>query len=51
MKTTVRFVINLVEWNLLPVRWDFDSMDLGVQHRRYYFLCFKIEMYKARRHD
>ena len=48
MKKQVRFVVNLVEWHLLPVRWDFDSIDLGIEHRRYYFLCFKLETYKTR---
>jgi uncharacterized protein YijF (DUF1287 family) len=48
MKTKVRFVINLVEWSLLPVNWDMSSMDLGIEHRRYYFLCFRLEIYKTR---
>jgi hypothetical protein len=48
MKTKVRLVINLTEWNILPVKWDFNSVDLGIQHRRYYFLCFKFEIYKTK---
>jgi hypothetical protein len=46
MKTKIKFVINLVEWNLLPVTWNFDNIDLNIEHKRYYFLCFKFEIYK-----
>ncbi len=49
MKTKIRFIVNLIEWNLLPVQWDFGSMDLGIEHRRYYFLCFKLEIYKTKK--
>lgn len=48
MKTKRRLIINLLEWNLIPVSWDFDNRDLGVEHRRYSFLCFKFESYKTR---
>ena len=48
MKTKRRLIINLLEWNLIPVSWDFDNRDLGIEHRRYSFLCFKFESYKTR---
>jgi hypothetical protein len=51
MKTRRRFIINLLEWNLLPVKWDYDNMGYGIEHRRYYFLCFKFETYKIIKKD
>ncbi len=46
MKTKVKLTMNLVEWNLIPAEWNLDSYDFGIKHRRYYFLCFKFEIYK-----
>jgi hypothetical protein len=48
MKQRLKITINLVEWNLLPVKWDYSSGDLGIEHKRYYFLCFMIEIYKTK---
>jgi hypothetical protein len=46
MKTKVKFKINLVEWNLLPVYWDFNKSELGIWKKEYSFLCFTLILIK-----
>ena len=48
MKRKIKIMINLVEWNLLPFKWDYSNASLGIEHKRYYFLCFMFEIYKTK---